>query len=72
MGAGIIEKSDGLVIKGPVSLNGANVECYNDHRIAMTLAIAGKIATSKTVVNSTDCINTSFPGFVREFENISF
>ena len=63
MGANIEEKPDGLVINGPTKLKGAEVDSGGDHRIAMSLAIAGLIAEGQTVINNAECINISFPGF---------
>jgi 3-phosphoshikimate 1-carboxyvinyltransferase len=71
MGADIEEKDDGLIIKGPSKLKGAEVESYGDHRIAMTLAIAGLIAEGETIINNVDCVNTSFPGFLKKIEELS-
>ncbi|MBU0501924.1 MAG: 3-phosphoshikimate 1-carboxyvinyltransferase [Candidatus Margulisbacteria bacterium] len=63
MGAKIKELDDGMIIEGPVKLHGTKVKSYGDHRIAMSLAIAGLIAESETVIDDTACIETSFPGF---------
>ncbi|MBU0574310.1 MAG: 3-phosphoshikimate 1-carboxyvinyltransferase, partial [Candidatus Margulisbacteria bacterium] len=63
MGANIEEKEDGMVIHGPTPLKGCNVESHGDHRVAMSLAIAGFIAEGETRISNTDCIETSFPGF---------
>ena len=63
LGAEIEELEDGLRIAGPQRLKGAVVQSYGDHRIAMSLAIAGLIAEGETVIENTDCIETSFPGF---------
>lgn len=63
MGAKIQEKADGLIIDGPSRLSGAEVESHGDHRIAMTLAIAGLIADGQTRIDNIDCVSTSFPGF---------
>lgn len=71
MGARIREKEDGLVIEGPTPLFGREVESYGDHRIAMTLAIAGLIAKGDTKVKNTSCVDTSFPGFLFELQKLS-
>lgn len=63
MGAKIEEKEDGMVIFGPTKLKGAKVQSYGDHRVAMSLAVAGLIADGETIIEDTDCIETSFPGF---------
>jgi 3-phosphoshikimate 1-carboxyvinyltransferase len=64
MGARIQEQEDGFVVEGPNDLNGAVCESYNDHRIAMALAVAGVTARGETVIRNAECINVSFPGFI--------
>ncbi|NQU17845.1 MAG: 3-phosphoshikimate 1-carboxyvinyltransferase [Candidatus Saganbacteria bacterium] len=63
MGAKIEEQEDGMLIFGPTKLKGAIVDSHGDHRVAMSLAIAGLIAEGETTIENTDCIETSFPGF---------
>jgi 3-phosphoshikimate 1-carboxyvinyltransferase len=64
MGARIEGRDDGLVIEGPTPLKGAQVQSYGDHRMAMSLAIAGLIAEGETLIEDTECIHTSFPNFM--------
>lgn len=67
MGAAITETPDGLVIKGCRAgghrLHGATCSSHGDHRVAMSLAIAGLVADGATRIDDTGCIDTSFPGF---------
>jgi len=63
MGADIQELEDGMFIVGPTKLKGTTVKSFGDHRIAMAMAIAGLIADGETVIEDTECIETSFPGF---------
>ena len=71
LGAQIEERPDGLVIDGPTELVGAEVESpRGDHRIAMTLAIAGLIARGETVVHNADAVSSSFPNFARALGEI--
>lgn len=70
MGAKIEEMEDGMIIYGPTKLKGANVQSYGDHRIAMSLAIAGLVAEGETTIENTDCIETSFPGFESLLKNL--
>ena len=63
MGAKIEEKEDGMVIYGPTKLKGAKINSYGDHRVAMSMAVAGLIADGETIIEDTECIKTSFPGF---------
>ena len=63
MGASVEERDDGLVILGGGKLRGARLPSFGDHRIAMAFAIAGFFASGETIVEDTECVNTSYPGF---------
>jgi len=64
MGARIEERPDGLVVEGGHPLHGAGVESHGDHRIAMSLAIAGLAAISgDTTIEGAECAAVSFPDF---------
>ena len=63
LGAEIEEREDGFRIKGPQALNGAIVDGHDDHRIAMSLTVAGLLAAEGTLVTDAACAGDSFPGF---------
>jgi 3-phosphoshikimate 1-carboxyvinyltransferase len=63
MGAHIEALPDGFIVEGPVRLKGAHVSSHGDHRLAMSLAVAGLAADGETIVEDTACIADSFPGF---------
>jgi len=64
MGAQLECLPDGLRIQGPTPLHGAEVHSHGDHRVAMTLAIAGLVAQKgETIIHEVDCVKTSFPDF---------
>ena len=64
MGVDITELEDGFVINGNGKrINGARVNSYGDHRIAMSLAVAGLIAPTETVIEGAEAVNISFPEF---------
>jgi 3-phosphoshikimate 1-carboxyvinyltransferase len=63
MGAQVQEQPDGLRVLGGRGLHGARCQSYGDHRVAMTMAIAGLVAQGETRVEDTACITTSFPDF---------
>lgn len=71
MGAIVEEYPDGLSIEGPASLKGAAVESYGDHRIAMSLSIAGLVADGETSISNAACIDISFPGFYAALRAVS-
>lgn len=71
LGARIEERPDGFEIEGPCELVGARVSSpRGDHRIAMTLAVAGLIASGETVVENADAVESSFPSFVETLESL--
>ncbi len=70
MGADIKEREDGFIVEGPSKLKGAICESYNDHRIAMSLAVAALLAEGKTVIRNSECIDISFPGFEKILQNL--
>jgi 3-phosphoshikimate 1-carboxyvinyltransferase len=71
MGARITERPDGLRIEGGTPLHGAVVRSGGDHRMAMSLVIAGLLADGETVVEDTDCIATSFPAFLSAVNDLA-
>lgn len=65
-GAKIDERPDGMTVHGGAELRGAQCESHGDHRIAMSCAIAALAARGETIIHGTDCIGTSYPGFVEK------
>ncbi|MBP2634237.1 MAG: aroA1 [Firmicutes bacterium] len=62
MGAKITENPDGLVINGPQKLSFAVCESHHDHRMAMSVAIAG-LAAAGVEIQNFDCVKISYPDF---------
>jgi 3-phosphoshikimate 1-carboxyvinyltransferase len=69
MGIEARETEDGLVIRGGTP-QGAVIHTYNDHRIAMSLAVAG-LKIPGMVITDPDCVAKSFPDFWEFFERLS-
>jgi len=63
LGAQINETADGFVIRGPQRLTGVVVDSHDDHRVAMSLTVAGLVAEGQTTVLDASCAGDSFPGF---------
>ena len=63
LGADIEETEDGLLIRGKKELAGGKVDSFNDHRIAMSAAVAAGTCKSEVTVNGAECTDKSFPGF---------
>lgn len=70
IGANIKETNDGLIIEGNRHFIGNKCESYNDHRIAMCLAIASLICKEPIILNNYECINISFPTFFKVLEDL--
>ncbi len=65
IGADIEETEDGFIIKGKKELKGsAEIECYHDHRIAMSLYVAGLICEEPIKINEFEWVDISFPEFL--------
>ncbi len=68
LGADISETPDGFVINGKTELTGdAVVDCFHDHRIAMTAYIAGLICKKPIKINEFEWVKISFPEFLDLF-----
>lgn len=71
LGANITETPDGMVIQGKTKLNGdCELETYHDHRLAMSLYIAGLITKKDITINGFEWVNISFPTFEETFEKL--
>jgi 3-phosphoshikimate 1-carboxyvinyltransferase len=64
LGVQIEERPDGFIITGPTRLCGAVVDSHGDHRLAISLAVAGWIAEGETTVTRAEAYRESFPNCV--------
>lgn len=72
IGADIEETHDGFIINGKTKLKGdAEVETYHDHRLAMSLYVAGLICEKPIAINSFEWVDISFPEFDKLFNSLS-
>ncbi len=70
LGARIQIDGDDLRIDGGVPLRGAATDSLDDHRLAMTFAIAGLIATGETIIARPGSAAVSYPGFFDDLERV--
>ena len=63
LGVDVEEREDGLTIRGRETLQGNKVRSFGDHRIAMSLAIAGLCAEGGVEIDDAQCVAISFPTF---------
>jgi 3-phosphoshikimate 1-carboxyvinyltransferase len=71
MGVTVREHPDGLEIDGGAALVGAEVDSYQDHRIAMSLAIASLVARGETVLQGSTCAAISYPTFFPTLQQVT-
>ena len=62
LGIQVDESTDGAVVHGG-RFSGGTVQSHGDHRVAMSLAVAGTVASETVIVEDVDSVDTSFPGF---------
>lgn len=67
VGARVTELADGLVIDGVDSLEGGEVDSFNDHRIAMAMAVASTRCTKPLIITGAECVSKSYPNFWKDF-----
>ena len=70
LGADIDVDGDDLRIRGGRPLRGAETDSLDDHRLAMTFAIAGLLATGETLVERPGSAAISYPGFFDDLERV--
>lgn len=70
MGAKIEEHEDGMTIYGVNSLHGAVVDSHNDHRVAMSLAMASLKCDGEIKILNAGCVSKSYPNFFSVFEKL--
>jgi len=63
MGASIEDTDHEMIIHGGKKLTGAKVESHDDHRVAMSLAVAGLFSDGVAEISNAECVSVSFPGF---------
>ncbi len=71
IGIEIEETPDGFIIEGKQEIKGGTeCECYHDHRLAMSLYVAGLIAEKPIKINEFQWVDISFPEFLGLMENL--
>src|SRR5262249_24258994 len=61
LGAAVDERPDGLRVT-PAPLHGARLDTYDDHRMAMSLALVG-LKLPAVLINHPQCTGKTYPGF---------
>ena len=67
LGATVSIESDTLTIRPPKRVQPATINTYDDHRMAMSFAVAGTRAEGITIRDAA-CVNKTYPGFFQDLE----
>lgn len=70
IGVNISERKDGFIIDGVDAMGGGEVDCHGDHRMAMSLAVAGLVCHDEIIVQGAEMVRESFPNFVELFQQL--
>lgn len=70
MGAEVEQTEGGWRIPGGQQLHGAEIESYDDHRIAMAFAVAALKASGDSVIQNAGCVAISYPAFFDDLERL--
>jgi 3-phosphoshikimate 1-carboxyvinyltransferase len=70
LGAKLEVDGDDIVVHGPTPLLGSPADSLDDHRLAMTFAVAGLVASGRTTVGRPSSAAISYPGFFTDLERI--
>jgi 3-phosphoshikimate 1-carboxyvinyltransferase len=70
LGAHVEIDGDDLIVHGSAELRGATTDSLDDHRLAMTFAIAGLVATDRTIIERPASAAISYPGFFADLEGV--
>lgn len=70
LGAKVQELEEGLDIEGVESLQGGTVDSWNDHRIAMAMAIAALRCTGPLSITGFEAVKKSYPHFWQDFQKL--
>lgn len=70
LGIRISTLDDGLRIEGTGAIPGGEADSHGDHRLAMSLAVAGLLSQKGVRIQNPDCVNTSFPGFWERVQEV--
>ena len=70
MGCDIEATEDGMIIHGGKPLKGADIDSHNDHRLAMSFAIASLAAEGTTRIIGDECVGISYPTFFKDLQGL--
>jgi 3-phosphoshikimate 1-carboxyvinyltransferase len=70
LGVDVEERDNGMTIRGGKRLKGTRIRSFGDHRVAMSMAVAGLASDGGVEIDDASCVDTSFPGFFELLDSI--
>ena len=70
LGARVEEHPDGLAITPPKAVQPAEIATYNDHRLAMGMAVVG-LAVPGVRIAGAECVGKTYPGFFEDLARLA-
>ncbi len=70
LGGEVTETDDGLIINGKPSLDGGEVDSFNDHRIAMAAAVMAAKCKNPVIICGAEAVNKSYPAFFDDYNRL--
>ena len=70
LGAKCEETEDGIIVTGVRDLTGGRVDSCNDHRIAMSAAIAAIVCSGNVEVDGAEAVRKSYPDFWKDYQRL--
>ena len=70
LGGEVREHLDGLTVYGTGKLRGGTADAHNDHRIAMSAALAACLCEEPVELTDADCVQKSYPVFWADYESL--
>ncbi|MBI4300913.1 MAG: 3-phosphoshikimate 1-carboxyvinyltransferase [Chloroflexi bacterium] len=71
LGAKAEELPDGIIVHGGTPLQGTRCDSVGDHRLAMTLGVAGLVARGETIITGAESASISYPVFWDEMQRLA-
>lgn len=70
IGGNVIATEDSLIINGVESFTGGEVDSFNDHRIAMSMAICATRCKDELIITNANAVEKSYPDFFEEYKKL--
>ena len=67
-----LSEDDIMIIRGGAIRGGVEVDSHGDHRMAMTLAVAGLISERGVTITGAECVAKSYPEFFETIEGLLY